>query len=357
VSDVEYVKLETRKACLYSWANYSVGRKYILAVQQYNPAQIFLFNRSGKFIRKIGGEGNGPLEFSSLSNVVADPEETYILVNDSRKSMFLKYDLDGNLLKRFNYAKILNGDIGGILIRNSNEIWIRLQYPILEKKNFYLIRKLDGDFNQMDSLYPVTNKVSPGGGFSSGLSDFYLSADVLQFRQFSTDTLYSVLKGKLVPRFLLPIKSNHLPGPYIIRGLHKTMQEYSDVGSISEFTDYMMFTTRNISGKGGIMIFNKSSGEISRLKKFQDCTTELLPEQMFINDIDGIVNPRYLDGKSGLIVEVHEIINLKDWVKNNCMDKSAIRFPDKQKVLIDLINSSSPEDNPILQIFHLAKWQ
>ncbi len=61
VDRVEYVKLETSKECLLSSAIYLVGNKYIVAVQPYGPAQVFLFDRSGKFLRKIGGEGKGPL--------------------------------------------------------------------------------------------------------------------------------------------------------------------------------------------------------------------------------------------------------------------------------------------------------
>ena len=72
IDDVEYVKLETTPECLLSSANYLVGKKYIVAVQSHNPAQLYLFDRKGKFLRKIGAEGKGPLEYTSISTVVTD---------------------------------------------------------------------------------------------------------------------------------------------------------------------------------------------------------------------------------------------------------------------------------------------
>jgi hypothetical protein len=66
---------KTTPDCLFSDASFLICKKYIVVVQSYNPAQIFLFDRSGKYLMKIGAEGKGPLEYSSMSNSVADPEE------------------------------------------------------------------------------------------------------------------------------------------------------------------------------------------------------------------------------------------------------------------------------------------
>jgi hypothetical protein len=156
VGDVEYVKLETTPDCLFSWATYLVGKKYIIVNQSYNPAQIFLFSRTGKFIRKIGGEGKGPLEYTSLSTVVMDPEENYILANDYQRDIILKYDMNGHVISSYDYKAKLDADVADIVINHSGEIYFRLDYPRLEKKDFHLIRKVDRDFTLIDSLYPIT---------------------------------------------------------------------------------------------------------------------------------------------------------------------------------------------------------
>jgi hypothetical protein len=75
------------------------------------------------------------------------------------------------------------------------------------------------------------------------------------------------------------------------------------------------------------MVFSKSSGEIFKLKKISHCPPDTIGRRLFINDIDGIGNPMYLSSENELFITTHEII--------------------------DLVNSSKEDDNPILQIFHL----
>jgi len=353
VDEVEYVKLETTPECLFSWATYLVGKKYIIVNQSYNPAQIFLFSRTGKFIRKIGGEGKGPLEYTSLSSVVADPEETYILVNDYQRDIIMKYDFDGQVISSYNYKDKLDGDVAGIVVKNTDEIYLRLDYPRLEKKDFYLIRKVDRDFNPIDSLYPITTTLTEGNGFSWGGSDFYLKDGAIQFRQFSFDTLYGEMKGKMVPRFAFPIQTNHLPGPYLVSGLHKQMYDYTSIFNVSEFQDYLILYTRIVQRPGGNLLYNKSSGELYQLKKYPPCPPDTISRRMFFNDIDGIVHPRNLYPSKNLWVNSYEIIDLMEFIENDCVDNPDIKFPAKRDELLRLVKESKEEDNPILQIFHV----
>ncbi len=353
VDGVEYVKLETSSECLFSWASFSVGEKYILAVQQYGPAQIFLFDRSGKFIRKIGGEGKGPLEYTSLSTVVTDPEETYILVNDYQRDILMKYDFDGNVTATFRYKEQLDWDISDIVVKGSDEIFCRIDYPLLEKKNFYLIRKMDAGFRQTDSLFPVNTKLTGGNGFAWGSSDFYLQNGAIQFRQYSFDTLYGESKGKMVPRFFFPIGADHLPGPYLVSGLHKQMMEYTSIMSFAEFADYLLLNTNVVPRKGGTVVYSKSSGEIFKLKKYPPCPPDTLGRRHLLNDIDGIIHPTFLYTKTGLCIQSHQILDLKEKLESGCPEVTGIKFPAKRQQLIDLVKASKEDDNPILQIFHL----
>jgi hypothetical protein len=353
VEGVDYVKLETTSACLFSYAQIMVGKKHILVVQSYNPTQIFLFNRDGSFVRKIGAEGKGPQEYTSISNVAADPEESYILVNDYQKNLILKYSYEGVVNGSFNYKEILGGNARDIVFNGPNEIYLRMDYPLQGKRNFYLIRKIDSTFHQLDSLYPVSTHEFAGNGFSWGSGDFYLRNGSIQFRQFSFDTLYGESNGQMEPRFCFPIGADHLPGPYLISGLHKQMMEYTNYGVVAELSDYLIITTSIAPRKGGLMIFNKLTGDIFRLKKYAPCPPDTIGRRLFINDIDGIINQGYFKGENGLFVETLQLIDLKEQLGKNCPETKNVRFPDKRQELIDLANSSKEDDNPILRIFHL----
>lgn len=353
VDNVDYVKLETTPECLISWAQYIVGKKYIVAVQSYNPAQVYLFDRQGKFIRKIGSEGKGPSEYTSLSSVAVDPEETYILVNDYQKDLILKYNFDGEVLSVYKYKEKLGGAIADILIKKSDEIWFKLEYPLLDATDFCLLRKVDGNFIQTDSLYPVTCPMTPGNGRSWSSSDFYLKDGLVQFRQFSFDTVYGESKGKLIPRMCFPIQSDHLPGPYLVNQIHKQMNEYSFVSGFSELSEYILLSANLVPRKGGSMVYNKSTGEIFKLKKYPPCPPDTVGRRYFINDIDGIIHPAYFLPDQSLCIQSCEIIDLKEWLSRSCAKNFEIRFPAKRKEFVDLINASKEEENPVLQIFHL----
>lgn len=353
VDGVEYVKLETKPECLLSNAVFLVGKNYIMVVQSHNPAQIFLFDRTGRYLRKIGGEGKGPQEYTSLSSVAMDPEETYILANDYQRDILLKYDFQGNVIQSYNYKEKLEGDVADFVIKNSNEIVFRLDYPLQEKKNFYLIRKMNRELNQVDSLYPVTTTSIQGNGWSWGTSDLFLQDGSIQFRPFSFDTVFGESNGKLIPRIFFPVAADHLPGPYLVSGLHKQMGEYTSIWNFFELTDYLILNTRIVPGKGGVMVYNKSNGEIFRLRKYPPCPPDTVGRRLMINDIDGINHPMILRVKNGLGAIYHQVIDLKEAISGKCPEVKEIRFPEKRQELIDLVKKSKDDDNPILQIFHL----
>jgi hypothetical protein len=355
IDDVEYVKLETTKECLLAWASYSVGEKYILAVQNYDPAQIYLFGRDGKFIRKIGGEGKGPQEYTSLSTVVTDPEETFILANDYQRDVIIRYDFEGNVTGSFASKEQLGGEVAGILVGSSDEIWLRMEYPMLETKNFCLIRKINREWLQTDSLYPVSTGVTAGNGFSWNSGDFYLYNGSLRFRQFGFDTLFTWAGLERKPLAVFPVAADHLPGPYLVSGLHKRMSDYTNVFWLAELPGYFILGTMIAPGRQSEMVYNKSTGELFSLKKLPPCPPDTVYRRRYVNDIDGISDPSVLLPQRGLFTVAHQVIDLRDKMAPDCGRPSEIRFPEKRAKLVTLVGASSEEDNPILQIFRLKR--
>lgn len=72
VESIEYVPLETTDSCLISnLMNLQVTADYMF---MYNgkTEEVLQFNREGKFIRKIGCQGNGPGEYGMISDLAVD---------------------------------------------------------------------------------------------------------------------------------------------------------------------------------------------------------------------------------------------------------------------------------------------
>ena len=148
VDSVEYIKLETVPESLFGESQFVIGKKYIMVIQPYSgkPIQVYLFDRSGKFLRKIGREGKGPEEYSSIHDAIFSPDEDYIIVRDSNKKIFLEYDMSGKMIRRVNYPETINGYINSIRFLENGNILSFMMRPIYEMKNYNLIRIFDKNY-------------------------------------------------------------------------------------------------------------------------------------------------------------------------------------------------------------------
>ena len=355
VDDVEYVKLETTPECLLSEASYMIVKNYILVTQD-SPKQIYLFTRSGKYLRKIGRTGKGPDEYIRIDPAIMDPEENYILAKDYGQDQIIKFNLDGRVTARFKAKDLLQAGVACFLIKKPDEVWVSLDFPLIGKKNFPLLRKLDGNLNQMDSLFPVNTGVTPDIGRTWGSGELYLNDDLVQYRPYSHDTLYSEIRGKLVPRIFFPVWKDHLPGPYVIYGIHKS-SGYSEISCIKEFHGFLIFYASVAPDRGGYMVYSKTGNDLFLLKKYTIArNNKTFQREQVLNDIDGMINPgnpAFWPENQEFLIQSHEVIDMKDYLENGSVEPSAIKFPDRRKQFIDLIKSSKVDDNPILQIFHL----
>ncbi|MDD4645563.1 MAG: hypothetical protein PHY99_06205, partial [Bacteroidales bacterium] len=292
-------------------------------------------------------------EYLNLDDVVADPDETYILANDYMGGRLLKFDFQGKLIGQIKHMDALGGRAVDVSVKSTDEIFIRMEYPKLEKKSFYLIRKLNRNLVQTDSLYPINSQLISGSKFSFIPADFYLFNGSIRIRQNPCDTLFSESSGKMVPRFIFPIQENHIPGPFLVSGVDKRLGSYTTILNCSEFPGYLILNTVIAPNKIRPMIFNQSTGELFTLKKQPACGSDTLQQRLIINDIDGIGHPALLSPENGLCICSHEIMDLKEEVKALCPNNIKLKFPNRRKELTDMVNKSDEGDNPILQIFHV----
>ena len=93
--DVEYIVLETTDEILNQGVVMTVGNEIMIVKNNVNDGDLFIYDRTGKGIRKFNRKGQGGEEYSSLSEVVLDEERNEIFVNSSYNKI-LVYDLFGN---------------------------------------------------------------------------------------------------------------------------------------------------------------------------------------------------------------------------------------------------------------------
>jgi hypothetical protein len=101
--DVEYIPLETTDEFITHGIVEAVG-KDILLVRNRIDGNIFIFDRTGKGIRKINRMGQGGEEYASVNEIVLDEDTDEMFVSDYPARKIMVYDLYGNFKRSFQYA-------------------------------------------------------------------------------------------------------------------------------------------------------------------------------------------------------------------------------------------------------------
>ncbi|MDR1500673.1 MAG: 6-bladed beta-propeller, partial [Tannerellaceae bacterium] len=140
--DVEYIALETNDEFVTQGFVRDITRNMIIARNHPQDGNIFLFDRSGKAIKRINRHGQGGEEYNIYMQIVLDEEKGEIYISDRPSHRILVYDLDGNYKRTIkhgddiNFDHMYNFDRDNIICNNS---WEKIN-----RKPFAIISKQDG---------------------------------------------------------------------------------------------------------------------------------------------------------------------------------------------------------------------
>lgn len=110
-SRLEYIPLETNPACMiHGISKVSVSDSFLFVSDDY---RLFMFDRSERFIRKIGSEGRGPGEYSRVADFVIDKKSREVYILDFR--IIYVYDFNGQFKRDFKL-----GFASKQIVRNEN---------------------------------------------------------------------------------------------------------------------------------------------------------------------------------------------------------------------------------------------
>lgn len=101
--DVEYISLESTDEFVTHGVVEGIGKGIIL-VRNRNDGNMFLFDRTGKGIRKINRLGQGAEEYAQITEMVLDEENHEIFVKDNAARKIAVYDLHGQFKRSFKFA-------------------------------------------------------------------------------------------------------------------------------------------------------------------------------------------------------------------------------------------------------------
>ena len=227
--DVEYIALETADDFLTQGSILDIGKEIILVRNNTNDGDIFVFDRTGKGLRKFNHLGQGPEDYGNLagSYITLDEENNEILINNFMTGQTTVYDLYGEFVRRFSqsegvrYATLRNFDREYLIGKATS---MRFDETATESQPFAIISKKDGSMAHDIRIHfkkAINTRISSLDGGFIVLLDFSTNL-IIPFRdswilaEFSSDTLYRLLPDFSLSPFIARTPSVHSTDPEII---------------------------------------------------------------------------------------------------------------------------------------------
>lgn len=102
--DVDYIPLETTNEFITYGIVEAVGKNVIVVKNKAWDGDIFIFDKTGKGIRKINRLGRSGEEYSGVYNIVLDEDNDEMFVVDYPMRKIIAYDLSGNFKRSLDFA-------------------------------------------------------------------------------------------------------------------------------------------------------------------------------------------------------------------------------------------------------------
>lgn len=205
IMSIEYTPLQTKNDCLIGKVDlFDISKEYIL-VYCSKSVSVYLFRRDGRFITKIGRQGEGKGEYLQycINGVFISEDQKQILIKTDYPNRILFYDPSGKFIKSQETK-----DLGGILRLYHNKYLFTYPNSKGEKPYTYEIR------NRELKLLAQHIKTKPykikGAPNSSGMTWLppaccYLYNNQLHVKEISlNDTVYRITDDNLfIPQYLI----------------------------------------------------------------------------------------------------------------------------------------------------------
>ena len=319
VKSIEYVPLETTDSCLISnLMNLQVTADYMF---MYNgkTEEVLQFNREGKFIRKIGCQGNGPGEYGMISDLAVDDRNKELSLFQYGGDA-LVYSYDGTFLRNDTTVK----QAGGMYVFPDGKRALKglVIKPFQQAPWAGALQQPNGSLQECKALFP------------SGLSRDVCFMKEICFSPSDERVLVFTACNDTVSA----ISNNGIEPAYVLKR-ENPVEYYMDIANINKFGDKTVETDQVIGlydlfesshylylrlYKGDVLFiqrFDKKTGELKSQripKDYLECSNSI-PGSNIIgidNDIDGGIPfwPEYAqaDGERAQVVNADILSSLRE---------------------------------------------
>lgn len=297
VDSISYIPLETKDECLIGKIRDVIISDSIIFVLKGELNEVLLFDRAGRYLRKISHQGSGPGEYTLIGQIYYNEKRRTLSVASFK---IIEYDLYGNCVNEFQSPFYVSD-----LYQFDNGDYLLSRLERLDEPNSVLLltdRKgsIKKEILKRNPKYNIET-TNYWELFSWGDDIHFVSPQVENIvYSYKNDTLSRELNFKVIPE-VSPSFYNAKPGvPLLGDNYYRSIFRES-----SKWVNMIFCTTEKIR----TVLYNKECGQI-------------MIGEIFKNDMDDMEHLFFLS-ESG------------------------------ENTFTNYVKSKNEEDNPIIQILHL----
>ena len=369
---ISFVKLETTDSSMIGRIDKIVATEDKYIILDISIAKtVFVFDHSGKFLNRIGTNGNGPAEYDSPHDIVYDKYNDELLVQCHNKKSILRFTLDGTFVGKTTFDWWVNSIF--VTCEDTYLLYFNNKTQPNRKKNDYNIAVINKEGKVVENFLPFEEKT---GELSPPRPVFSHYNDEVIFAPHYSTIIYSLENHTIKSKYYLDFGKKTIPETTLN---HKSNQEVKQVVIDNDYAfNLASFETAThvicqFSYKG--LIYDCFYAKESKKTKIS---------MTYINDMYGLNSGRsyfYLAGNSlitavephSFIIDQEAIGKIQAGQEVNEILINSIRMAPSSKIItnnlknnlikayqsrkitlsaeeLDFINSIRVEDNPLLMI-------
>lgn len=344
IKRAKYIKLESVDSSLISGI-----RKIMLSPDRIfvqTPTDLIVFNDEGNYINKINRRGKGPGEYLLLTDTWLDLDENTINILDGRLGKTITFSWDFNYLSEFMHGVkglsffMLNRD--NFFIYNGNDIASTTDYKLV----YYEGKDLTNSFFKID-----LNEATYLHIFEN--NNFYNLNNRILFRYNLNDTVYHLTPHKAIPRLAIDFGENKIT-PEVFDNKYSDIAEFINYVRKQGFafghygfslTSKYIFFICEKDKELYFVLHDKKAEETKVYDSFIDDVTYAGREFNFTFDHIFEANT---DSSVLLSVQPYEFLSIVDSIKIDMSPSEWTEYTNNNEEIMDLYESTSYDDNPIL---------
>lgn len=350
-SEIIYIPLETNTNSLIKRINKVIYWNDQLLVSEY--FNLHLFDRSGKYLRKVSQAGNGPADYRYVQNIIADPSTGTLYIFSTGR--IIKFDRNLTYVNNYKLGEVFGEGVFSTGVMTPEKTFIVYHHNQVrlweDTTKVYSLAEIDtlGNMVRQYENTMVRYVKSRRNNLMWGYRPLYVYDNNVRFIEFGNDTLFTIMQGSSIPYIILDLgkmKENHNPDYSQIQTFEEVQRLMTEstklsVGNVLENSNYVY--VRLSWGLDGEYVYCVCDRQTKAFVSLND--------NGLLNDLDGGIFffPEKIEANGDMITwktveEFKEEILSKDYATQKA------KYGERFEGVYQLANSLQEDDNPILVI-------